>query len=76
MAEVTGGILKNVEGHLDDMTIYKRGGKTFMRPTHIRQHLLSRICATKVKKNHNDQIIRNFFSFDDKVKADGKRTIL
>lgn len=37
MAEITGGLLKNVEGHLDGTTIYKRGGKTFMRSTHIIQ---------------------------------------
>ena len=43
MAEITGGLLKNVEGHIDGMTIYQRGGKTFIRPTHIEQpHRLSR----------------------------------
>lgn len=37
MAEITGGLLMNVEGHIDGMTIYQRGGKTFIRPTHIEQ---------------------------------------
>ena len=60
MAEVTGGILKNVEGHLDDMTIYKRGGKTFMRPTHIRQprRLSRKQLALREQIAHNNVLWR------------------
>ena len=60
MAEVTGGILKNVEGHLDDVTIYKRGGKTFMRPTHIRQprRLSRKQLALREQIAHNNVLWR------------------
>ena len=55
-----GGILKNVEGHLDDMTIYKRGGKTFMRPTHIRQprRLSRKQLALREQIAHNNVLWR------------------
>ena len=36
MARVN-GLLENVEGQLNGLTLYKRNGKTFMRPSHIRQ---------------------------------------
>ena len=37
MAEVIKGLLSEIEGHLGDNTIYMRGNKTFIRPSHIRQ---------------------------------------
>ena len=52
--------MKNVEGHLDDMTIYKRGGKTFMRPTHIRQprRLSRKQLALREQIAHNNVLWR------------------
>lgn len=60
MAEVTRGLLKDMEGHLANMTIYKRGEKTFMRPTHIRQpHRLSRKqLAMREQIAHNNVLWR------------------
>ena len=60
MAEVTGGILKYVEGHLADMTVYKRGGKTFMRPTHIHQprRLSRKQLALREQIAHNNILWR------------------
>ena len=60
MAKVTGGILKNVEGHLGDITVYKRGGKTFVRPSHIHQpHRLSRKqLALREQIAHNNNLWR------------------
>ena len=60
MAEITGGLLKSVEGHLDDMTIYKRGGKTFVRPTHIRQprRLSRKQLALREQIAHNNVLWR------------------
>lgn len=62
MAEITGGLLKNVEGHIADMTIYKRGGKTFMRPTHIRQprRLSRKQLALRERIAHNNVLWRKF----------------
>jgi len=60
MAEITGGLLKNVEGHLDDMTIYKRGKKTFIRPTHIDQpyRLSRKQLALREQIAHNNVLWR------------------
>ena len=37
MAEIKKGILSDIEGHLGGNTIYMRGNKTFIRPSHIQQ---------------------------------------
>lgn len=37
MAEIKEGPLKDMRGHLGKATIYQRGGKTFIRETHIEQ---------------------------------------
>ena len=60
MAKVTGGILKNVEGHVDGTTIYKRGGKTFIRPTHIHQprRLSRKQLALREQIAHNNVLWR------------------
>lgn len=60
MAEITGGFLKDVEGHLDGITIYKWGGKTFMRPTHIKQprRLSRKQLALREQIAHNNILWR------------------
>lgn len=52
--------MKNVEGHLDDMTIYKRGGKTFVRPSHIHQprRLSRKQLALREQIAHNNILWR------------------
>jgi hypothetical protein len=60
MAEITKGLLKDVEGHLGDVTIYKRGGKTFVRPSHIRQprRLSRKQLALREQIAHNNILWR------------------
>ena len=52
--------MKNVEGHLDGTTIYKRGEKTFMRPTHIHQprRLSRKQLALREQIAHNNVLWR------------------
>lgn len=61
MAEVTHGLLKNIEGHLDDMTIYKRGGKIFARPSKIHQprRLSRKQLALREQITHNNILWRS-----------------
>ena len=66
MAEIKDGILKDMEGHLAGMTIYKRGGKVFARPSHIRQpHRLSRKqLALREQIAHNNVLWRRLKETD------------
>lgn len=59
MARVN-GLLEDVEGQLNGLTLYKRNGKTFVRPSHIRQpHRLSRKqLLLRERQSHNNALWR------------------
>lgn len=60
MAKVT-GTLENLDGRLDDnITIYKRNGKTFTRKAHIRQprRLTPKKLLSQERQSHNNAIWR------------------
>lgn len=59
MARIT-GILENMEGQLENLTFYKRGGTTFVRPRHIRQpRRLSRgQLLVRERLSHNNALWR------------------
>lgn len=59
MARAT-GLLENVEGHLGDLTVYKRGEKTFVRPTHIHQprRLSRKQLLLRERQSHNNVLWR------------------
>lgn len=54
------GILENMEGHLEGLTIYKRGDKTFVRPSHIRQprRLSRKQLFIRERQSHNNALWR------------------
>ena len=58
MARVN-GLLEDVEGQLNGLTLYKRNGKTFVRPSHIRQpHRLSRKqLLLRERQSHNNALL-------------------
>ncbi len=54
------GILENVEGHLGDLTVFKRGKKTFVRPSHIHQprRLSRKQLLLRERQGHNNALWR------------------
>ncbi len=54
------GILENVEGHLGGLTVYKRGEKTFVRPSHIYQprRLSRKQLLLRERQSHNNALWR------------------
>lgn len=60
MAEVTTGLLKGMEGHIGGLTFYERGGKTFVRQSHIRQprRLSRKQLALREQLAHNNILWR------------------
>lgn len=59
MARAT-GLLENVEGHLGELTVYKRGKKTYVRPTHIYQprRLSREQLRVRERQSHNNALWR------------------
>ena len=54
------GLLENIEGHLEGLTFFKRGGKTYVRPRHIHQpRRLSRSqLLLRERQSHNNALWR------------------
>ena len=54
------GILEDIEGRIGGLTVYKRGGETFVRPTHIEQprRLSRKQLLLRERQSHNNAVWR------------------